>query len=176
MPAMKSRHYLIDQRFNKLTIKSHLYRNKREYLVCMCDCGKEVIKRLDGVLSGHCKSCNCLNKEQINRDLTTHNLSYSLEYGSWKGMKQRCYNTKGKKYHIYGGKGIRVCDRWLNSFSNFIQDMGKRPTNDYSLDRINPEGNYEPSNCRWITKSENSSRGTVNRNLIHGNPFKRGRP
>lgn len=175
MPSQKNRDYLIGQKFNNLLIKGLIRKGKREYLVCLCNCGKEVTKRLDGVISSHCRSCGCLNIAQIERGLKTHGMSYSFAYSTWKGMKQRCYNKNNKKYHIYGGRGIRVCDRWLNSFENFLQDMGERTINQ-SLDRIDPAGNYEPTNCRWISKSENSTRGTINRNLIHGNPWKRGRP
>lgn len=175
MPSQKNRDYLIGQKFNMLTVKYRVYRNKREYLSCICDCGVDTLKRLDGVVSSHCKSCGCLNRAQIDKAIRTHGKSYTPEYSSWKSMKQRCYNKNNKKYHIYGGKGIKVYDDWVNSFENFLKDMGSR-TLDQSLDRIDPNGNYEPTNCRWISKSENSSRGTINRNLIHGNPFKKGRP
>lgn len=153
------------------------YDGKRNRMIAtaQCFCGKTFETRLTSIKSGHTKSCGCLNITQIERDLKSHGMSYSPTYSSWKGAKQRCYNKNSKKYHIYGGKGIKVCDRWLNSFENFLEDMGER-TIDQSLDRIDPNGNYEPSNCRWISKSENSSRGTVNRNLIYGNPFKKGRP
>jgi len=71
-------------------------------------------------------------------------------------MKMRCYNPKVKFYKYWGGRGIKICDRWLNSFSNFLEDMGERPEGT-SLDRINNNGNYEPSNCRWATKKEQSN-------------------
>lgn len=174
MPSQKNRTYLIGKKFNMLTVQYSVYRNRREYLACICDCGTEVLKRLDGVLSNHCKSCGCLNKAQIERDLKTHGLSYTPAYTTWKSMKQRCCNVRNKKYHIYGGKGIKLHPQWLDSFENFLNDMEHRSINE-SLDRIDPSGDYEPLNCRWISKSENSSRGAVNRNLIHGNPFKKGR-
>lgn len=72
----------------------------------------------------------------------------------WNGMKQRCYNKKDSSYYRYGGRGIMVCDRWLHSISNFIEDMGEKPSKEHSLDRINNYGNYEPNNCRWATKRE----------------------
>ena len=81
-------------------------------------------------------------------------LSSRIEYHSWKGMINRCTNKNHHKYSSYGARGITVCDRWLNSLDNFIKDMGDRPSLDYSLDRINNDGNYEPSNCRWATRSQ----------------------
>lgn len=78
----------------------------------------------------------------------------SLEYHSWYNMKTRCYNKNYDGFENYGARGITVCDRWRNSFENFYADMGPKPNKDYSLDRINTNGNYEPSNCRWATKSE----------------------
>lgn len=77
--------------------------------------------------------------------------SKSKEYKTWCGMKQRCYNPNASGYKYYGEKGIRVCDRWLESFENFILDMGFSPTKDHSIDRINSDGHYCPENCRWVT-------------------------
>ena len=76
-------------------------------------------------------------------------------YKCWSNMKTRCYNPKTNRYHCYGARGITVCERWL-LFENFLEDMGERPGPNYSIDRINNDGNYEPDNCRWITRSENT--------------------
>lgn len=81
-------------------------------------------------------------------------LRYPFEYQSWQAMKQRCYNPKNANYHSYGGRGITVCARWLKSFANFMKDMGPKQPPAVTLERINVNGNYEPKNCRWATKFE----------------------
>jgi len=88
-----------------------------------------------------------------------HGLSYSKEYGIWSDMKKRCFNSKYKEFHYYGGRGIKVCDRWKNSFLSFYKDMGPRPSDKHSIDRIDVNGDYESKNCEWVT-SEIQSRNT----------------
>lgn len=92
-----------------------------------------------------------------------HGMSKSSEFEAWHSMKQRCSNPNYKNYKWYGGRGIRVCDRWLNSFTDFYGDMGKRPSNKYSLDRIDVNGNYEPDNCKWSTAKEQHNNKRTNK-------------
>lgn len=84
-------------------------------------------------------------------------MSKTVEYAAWLEMKRRCYNPKYHAFNYYGGRGIKVCERWLESFANFLEDMGYRPSPHYSLDRIDNNGDYEPANCRWATKSQQQS-------------------
>jgi len=84
-----------------------------------------------------------------------HAMSLSPEYGAWTSMKQRCYNKKNKGYDNYGGRGIVMCNRWKDSFNNFLEDMGLKPNQDMEIDRANNDGNYDPNNCKWVTREKN---------------------
>ncbi len=86
-----------------------------------------------------------------------HGRSFTTEYRSWSNMRSRCYNPNSINYHIYGGRGIRVCNEWLHSFNNFLHDMGTKPDISYSIDRINVNGNYTPKNCKWSSDIEQAN-------------------
>lgn len=147
-------------RYNRLTIIEEVESRGKiriRFFKCKCDCGNHTIVSLRNLRRGITKSCGCYNIESLKKNKTKHshtiNKIMSSEYISWCSMKQRCYNPNRKNYKNYGGRGITICDEWLNSFENFYKDMGKRPEGT-TIDRINPNGNYEPSNCRWSTKKE----------------------
>lgn len=90
-------------------------------------------------------------------ELEYHGMRATSEYSTWRGMKKRCNDINNKSYDSYGGRGITVCDRWQNSFLSFYEDMGKRPFLEAELDRKENDGNYEPGNCRWVTKTVNAN-------------------
>lgn len=130
--------------------------------VCICDCGQRVVVSRDHLRSGHTKSCGCSLKEFVGAAKTTHGKSKTAEYFVWSNMVQRCTNPKKERYPRYGGRGIKVCERW-NVFVNFIADMGPRPSLQHSIDRIDNDGNYEPGNCRWATRKQQQSNNSRTR-------------
>lgn len=126
--------------------------------LCKCDCGAETTVVGNSLVGGDTRSCGCRATDQLAQRSTTHghcrNRSRSAEYRSWLSMLNRCRNRNLDCYPDYGGRGITVCERWASSFESFLADMGPRPSAEYSLDRINNDKGYEPSNCRWATRRE----------------------
>ena len=138
----------------KVRIKKN--KNSQYFSLYRCDCGTEKEIMDSSVKRGNTKSCGCLLRENGRKTAklnTTHGMRYTKEYECWKSMKQRCSNPNKDGYKNYGGRGIKVCDRWLNSFENFYADMGPKPVG-HSIDRINNDGNYEPKNCKWSSNSD----------------------
>jgi len=121
-----------------------------------CDCGKFKEIQTYRVNTGYTKSCGCLRKTNCGLNLIKHKMSNSKEFKILQGMKKRCYNKNCKAYKNYGGRGITICDCWLESFENFYRDMGPRPTNKHQIERINNNDGYYKENCKWATPKEES--------------------
>ncbi len=136
------------------------------YYTCQCDCGKETIVCTQNLKYGHTKSCGCLVKETVANINKTHNMAKTRLYKIWKGIKTRCFNTNDKGYKNYGGRGITMCPEWKDDFMAFHDwafDNGYEEG--LSIDRINNNGNYEPSNCRWVDNITQQNNRRVNRYL-----------
>lgn len=123
---------------------------------CVCDCGNDTIAYGRHLLSGNTQSCGCLGKERRRKAVEKHNLSHSRIYRIWADMKDRCYNANSRSYKWYGGKGVTVCDDWLDvkHFASWAMQNGYNDL--MTIDRIDSSKGYEPDNCRWVTRGENA--------------------
>jgi hypothetical protein len=132
-----------------------------------CECGNTKTLLGSNIQHGFVKSCGCLVRDHLWEPFYKHRMTNSPEHRSWSSMIQRCLNKGSKMYRYYGGRGIKVCKRWLgeNGFVNFFADMGIRPSQKHSIDRIDNNGHYEPTNCRWVTAKQQNRNKRTNINL-----------
>ena len=162
-------------RYGKLTVVAFLGCGNRSiaYASFKCDCGSMHTGLLASVRNGSTSSCGCFNREmaakrQFKHGHAVHGTQRTSEYTTWQHMIKRCTNPNTKGYSNYGGRGIKVCERWLHSFENFLADMGPKPSPAHSIDRYpDNNGNYEPKNCRWATRTEQSFNKRTNRLIQH---------
>lgn len=146
-----------NQKIGSLLFLNYVGKSKWE---CICDCGHKFIINSQSIRKQNqrrCKYCFYKTKKK-------HGISCTPEFQAWQHIKERCYNKENRMYKNYGGRGIKMCDRWIgdNGAYNFFIDLGKRPSSTHSIDRINVDGDYEPNNCRWATKHEQMRNRTNN--------------
>ena len=137
----------VGERFGRLIVNAQHRAGRRTVVECSCDCGSSLTARVDGMVSGRVVSCGCQRKDSTR----THGMTGTQIHRTWITIVHRCHSPGSKDYPRYGGRGIRVCDRWRDSFEAFLADMGERPSQRHSIDRIGNDRGYEPGNCRWAT-------------------------
>ncbi|MDR6826475.1 hypothetical protein J2X48_000721 [Bosea sp. BE271] len=155
---------MLGLRFGRLLVSSQAPSIGRDAVwLCVCDCGAETKVRGRCLRSGETQSCGCYGRQSATRAVTKHAMRGKPEYAIWCGMKARCHNEKNPAYPRYGGRGIKVCPEW-QSFETFYADMGDRPSEAHSLDRVDTNEGYSRQNCRWATATQQAR--NTRRNLI----------
>ena len=149
---MRKHSGIINKKFEMLTVIRYADPFSSEYFICRCECGTEKRIRVYPLLNKTTRSCGCLRRNGVAAKNRTHGLAGTPAHRSWKAMLTRCTNSKNHKFPSYGGRGIKICDRWMK-FENFYADMGDRPQGT-TLDRIDVDGDYTPDNCQWATADQ----------------------
>lgn len=159
----------IGNKYGRLTVVEYLgVINGNSKVLCRCECGNERSVRVAELKNGHTKSCGCFQKEVASTRIKRHGEAKTRLYRIWTKIKDRCYNERNDRYESYGGRNITVCDEWRNnyeSFRNWALNNGYK--DGLSIDRIDVNGNYEPSNCRWATVAEQNRNKRNNHYLTY---------
>lgn len=156
-------------RFSSLLVIAESYRSPsgQRMFCCLCDCGTLSRVRIDHLRSGRVVSCGCVGIKHRTAASTKHGAcsggKATPEFRAWRHMIDRCANPNCKEFKYYGARGIMVCNRWITSFSNFLEDMGRRPSLKHSIGRINNDRGYHPDNCRWETSIDQNNNRRSNR-------------
>lgn len=162
---------MIGKIFNDLTVIGQYetyispHGKKATQWLCKCKCGNTTVVRRNKLVGNYTKSCGCKQFIGLPNN-KTHGLSKNNIYAIWSNMKARCNNPKHEKFKDYGGRGIKVCKEWNDSFINFLNDMGFQPNKSYSIDRIDVDGNYCPENCKWSTPLEQSKNKRIHKEFL----------
>lgn len=179
MKKIENIRYYINKKYNRLTIKSVVGEIKGKSstkIKCQCECGKLKVIRFDYVVNGRTKSCGCYRQDNARKQseaMTTHNLTNTRLYSIYRAMKKRCYDYDTPKYKYYGGRGIKICSDWLDDIQNFARWSYANGYNEnLTIDRIDNNGNYEPSNCQWVDQYTQQNNRRNNIKIEYNNEIK----
>lgn len=159
-----------NEKYGRLKVIEFVKReNSKSYWKCKCDCGNEITLPITYLTTGDTKSCGCLRKEMVAKLSKSKSFVKNKRlYNIWIGMRRRCLNNKRNNYKYYGAKGIEICNEWKNNFNNFQNWALNNGYNDYlTIDRINIDNNYEPNNCRWVTKFDQNNNKNGNHKILY---------
>ncbi len=163
LPTHKMFRNLTGQQFGRWTVVSFAGMDlARSTWNCRCECGVIRVVLAKSLIKSLSRSCGCYKRDVAGLALTTHGQTGTSEYNIWTKMRARCNNPTNNQFHNYGGKGITVCERWLNSFAHFFADMGPKPTPTHSIDRIDNKLGYFKDNCRWATPKQQAGNTSQN--------------